>query len=404
MINRKTWREAVMELPVFDTHTHLNMPGVPIPAQTIWDIAHYFWFQEELWSVGYPSNAPELPEETRIEAFTEAFNAVRNTTWHLMVRRICEDLYGVSLTDSDGRCTPGRVRDVDTAVRASAKRPDWSRSVIDRLAIRRITVNSIRDNNFPGLPGVSVSVPTWDEAQMWSDKLIQSQNVETTLDEAQKALETRIKQFGDQGIRGMRVNASVFESKGKAAVDLQDPPQPSGLERWEANAILAHRIFDVLGRYGMFAQLFLGIERDVAPHTAMAVNNPRRITNLYPLFETHNCDFELVVGSPQNNMDTAQAARIYPNVYAGGLWWYNFRSSTYRHTMQVRLEAVPASKSAIIASDARCIEWCYGKILLVKQLLADFLYEQMVKGWIDENDARWVAREWLHDSAARRYL
>jgi glucuronate isomerase len=72
--------------------------------------------------------------------------------------------------------------------------------------------------------------------------------------------------------------------------------------------------------------------------------------------------------------------------------------------MQVRLEAVPASKSALVASDARCIEWCYGKILLVKRLLADFLYDQITLGWIDRSDALWVAREWLHDAAARRYL
>jgi glucuronate isomerase len=114
--------------------------------------------------------------------------------------------------------------------------------------------------------------------------------------------------------------------------------------------------------------------------------------------------FELVIGAPGNNMDAVQPARIYPNVHVGGLWWYNFRSSTYRQAMQVRLEAVPASKCALVASDARCIEWCYGKILLVKHLLADFLYDQITLGWIDRSDALWVAREWLHDAAARRYL
>jgi glucuronate isomerase len=403
MMNRETWREAVMELPVFDTHTHLNKPGVPIPAQTFWDIAHYFWFQQELWSVGYPSDAAQLPEDLRIDAFVEAFNAARNTAWHLIVRRICRDLYDVPLTGEDGLATADHVREVDTAVREASQQPDWSKSVIDKLAIRRITVNNIADSAFPELPGVSVSVPTWSEAQTWSDKLSQTEVPVATLQEAQEAMETIVAGFNDQGIRGMRISADVFEAHGRAAVDLRDPPQAARLEPWQAEALLTHRILDVLGDHGMFAQFFLGIQRDVTPKTAMAVNDPRRITNLYPLFEIHDCDFELVVGAPQNNLDTAQAARIYPNVYAGGLWWYNFRSSTYRHTMQVRLEAVPARKSAVIASDARCIEWCYGKILLVKWLLADFLYDQVELGWIDERGARWVAREWLHDSAARRY-
>ena len=83
------------------------------------------------------------------------------------------------------------------------------------------------------------------------------------------------------------------------------------------------------------------------------------------------------------------------------MWWYNFRPSTYNHALQVRFEAVPASKSAIVASDARCIEWCYGKILLVKMVLADFLCKQIEHGWIDCEGALWVAREWLHDAAAQ---
>jgi glucuronate isomerase len=65
---------------------------------------------------------------------------------------------------------------------------------------------------------------------------------------------------------------------------------------------------------------------------------------------------------------------------------------------------VPASKSSIVATDARCIEWCYGKTLLVKWLLADFLHRQVKHQWLSEDDALWVAREWLHDAAARRYL
>ena len=154
----------------------------------------------------------------------------------------------------------------------------------------------------------------------------------------------------------------------------------------------------------MFAQMFLGIERNVTPHTAMAVDDPRRVVSLYPLFEMYPCGFELVVGAPGNNLDAGQAARIYPNAYLGGLWWYNFRSSTYQQAMQFRLESVPAEKSVLIASDARCIEWCYGKILMVKLLLSQFLRSQVERGWSSEEDAVWVARTWLYDAAAQRYV
>lgn len=95
MNNRMEWREAVMDLPVFDTHTHLNMPGVPVEARDVWDIVHYFWFHQELMAVGYPSKPMELPEAERVERFVKAFHRVRNTVWAKMVRETFRNLYGI---------------------------------------------------------------------------------------------------------------------------------------------------------------------------------------------------------------------------------------------------------------------------------------------------------------------
>jgi len=397
-MDRTEWREEIMRVPVFDTHTHLNMPGVPVAAQNFWDIAHYFWFQEELWSVGYPSNAMDLAEDERIARFVAAFDAGRNTAWNGIVRRIFRDLYGVEVGDA------ASVRAADAAVREHAAQPDWARSVIDRLAIRRIAVNNTRDSDFPELPGVGVAVPSWEGFAAWTEKLAQAENPRAVGEQARAAIAEAVTTYYAAGLRGMRVEADPFEAGGRAAVDAPDDLPPGPITALQAATFLTHALFHALSEHGMFAQLFLGIKRDVGAHTAMAVNDPRRITNLYPLFERHACDFELVIGAPQNNMDAAQPARIYPNVHVGGLWWYNFRPSTYDEALQARFEAVPACKSAIVASDARCIEWCYGKVLLVKMLLADFLYNQIDHGWIDREGALWVAREWLHDAAARRYL
>jgi hypothetical protein len=402
-MRRKDWREAIHELPVFDTHTHLNQPGVPVPAQTFWDIAHYFWFQQELWSVGYPLDAPRLPEDQRRAAFARAFDAARNTHWHLIVRRICVDLYDTPLSDADGRCTPERIAAVDAAVRERGRQPGWARSVIDRLAIRRIAVNNLVEADFPDLSGVGVAVPTGRFYGTWSARIAASDDPRAELEAAREAIRAEVAELKAFGIGGLRVAAEAFEAHGKAAVGILDAFPGRDTITWQAEAALSQLTFEALGEAGMFAQLFLGIERDVSPRTSMAVDDPRRITNLYPLFERYGCGFELVIGAPGNNVDAGQAARIYPNVHLGGLWWYNFRASTYRQAMQVRAEAVPASKAALVASDARCIEWCYGKILLVKALLADFLHGQVRRGWLSREDALWLAREWLHDAAARRY-
>ncbi len=112
---------------------------------------------------------------------------------------------------------------------------------------------------------------------------------------------------------------------------------------------------------------------------------------------------KLSPGTAPNNWDVVQAACIFPNVHVGGLWWYNFRRDTYLASFQYRLDSVPASKSSIVASDSRCVEWAYGKVLLVKYLLAEFLHDRIEKGWLDRDEALRVAGEWLHAAAARRY-
>ena len=95
---------------------------------------------------------------------------------------------------------------------------------------------------------------------------------------------------------------------------------------------------------------------------------------------------------------------MFPNVFAGGLWWFNFRVSSYCECMQKRFEALSPVKSSFVVSDARCIEWCYGKILLIKRIIADYLYKQSEEGWINEDEALRVAQEWLYESAEINYV
>jgi glucuronate isomerase len=398
---REQWREAIGDLPVFDTHTHMNNPGVPIAAQSVWDIVHYFWFAQELWSVGYPTKPMDLEEDERIGRFVAAFSQVRNTVWATMVRETFRRLHGVELSDA------ASVRAADEAVRAKSADAAWPREVADRLHIKRITVNHEQCADFPGLPGVGAAVPLLPDHKQWLQRIADAADQRGAGDEAEASVRQTVAGLRDRGHRGMRIDTSVFGDQPQEAIEQAVAGEAglpkNGASRMQVQTFLTHALLRALSEHGMFAQLFLGIHRTTPAGTMMAVNDPRRIVNLYPLFERYACGFELVAGAPQHNMDVAQAARIYPNVHAGGLWWYNFRNSTYRDAMQARLEAVPASKSVILASDGRCIEWCYAKTLLVKWLLADFLHEQVQGDWISEADALWVAREWVHDAAERRY-
>ncbi len=113
--------------------------------------------------------------------------------------------------------------------------------------------------------------------------------------------------------------------------------------------------------------------------------------------------FELVLGDSIGNSYAMNAARCFKSIHVGGLWWYNFCTSIYRQIMQQRFETLPSIKSLIVVSDARCIEWCYGKIVLIKRLLADYLQDQVDQGWISRDGALKTGRNWLHNSAEALY-
>jgi glucuronate isomerase len=203
------------------------------------------------------------------------------------------------------------------------------------------------------------------------------------------------------GITCIRAPASPFDALGRSAYT--DTPSETLSSRQEIALLLGHSLYRALDRHAMVAQLFVGVE-PTSGGERIGVDDTKRMPNLHGLFDRYpDCRFELIVGAEGNNLDAVQAARVYRNVYVGGMWWYNFRASTYRQSMQYRLEALPSRKCSLVVSDARCIEWCYGKILLIKHLLAEFLCDQIERGWLDRANALRVARDWLHDSAAALY-
>jgi len=403
MKSQTEWREAVGELPVFDTHTHMNKPGVPIAAQSVWDIVEYFWFRQEMESVGYPADSSNLPEPERIDRFVDAFARCRNTIWAQVIRETIQELYGIRIHDA------ASIREADEAIAAKGATEGWPREVIDKLHIKRIVTNIERDVNYPGLPGVGASLPLWQGYSEWTERLSSAEDPREEGVAAVQAIRQDIAGIAERGYRGMRVHVSGFtegslEANRRGITEGHQLLSPSP-DLQEIEAFLAHAILSALSEQGgMFAQFFLGITRMHGCNVPMGVENDHTVPDLHALFHRYNCDVELVSGSPGMNMDIVQAARIYPNVHAGGLWWCNFRPSTYAETLKKRLEAVPAEKSVILASDGRCIEWCYAKTRLVKRLLADVLFDQVRAEAINEDDALWVAREWLHDAAERRYV
>jgi len=382
-------------MDVWDTHTHLV--GDALPAQSFWDIAHYFWFLRELRAVGYPQDAEALDEGTRIEAFLQALRATTNTSMNWVVRQIFSDLYGCELTDA------ASVRAADTAVRETAAQREWPRQVCDRIGVRRMVVNAEEDADFADLPGMSFHLPRLEKPiSDWIGYLGSQPDQRAGGSEVQRQIAAYLAGLAETGCRGVMTSGGPFGRICKPSSEAPQELAPTGNAPDDLSLYVLHALCRAAQDRGMFVQFFLGVE-NAWGSGATPANFADRILVLHGLFSEYACEFELVLAAESNNLDAVQAARIFPNVHVGGMWWYNFRASTYRQAMQYRFEALPPSKSAFVASDARCIEWCYGKVLLIKRLMADFLFEQVELGWIDEDEAMRVAGEWLHGAAVSLY-
>jgi hypothetical protein len=382
--------DRVMGMEVFDTHSHLV--GDALGARSFWEIAHYFWLNREMQAGGYPAHAEELPEEERIDAFVAAYRATRSTLMNIAFTEIMRSLYGVTIRDA------ASVKAAIEAVKARQGDEGWTQETADRIGAKRFVVNRPEHAEFMHMRSPAVLVPRIDGALgQWQKTIAASQDPAGSFEQTAGEIRHNLEAYKASGCPGIMTTLPAYAASANRRYTIGP-----GSSSDEILMELLHEVCAGAERNGLFVQLFLGVERSWCGE-AVPSNDTQRILKLSALFDTYRCAFELVLAAELNNLDAVQAAWNFPNVSVGGMWWFNFRGSTYRDSMQYRLEALPASQSSIVVSDARNMEWCFGKIWIIKRLTAEFLWERLAAGWIDEETALHTAEEWLYRSAARRY-
>lgn len=406
---------SIMSLPVFDTHTHLEtnwrQSTKGLYARNFSDICRYFWFERELQAAGYrPEDFAAADEEVspdQARALHETLGRTRNTSWTRTVMQAMEDLYGIRPDSVD--------RILELSQRMGQKRSDreWAGQVCDRIGIRKTVIG-------PG--GAPAGVAVEADVDLIADRLVRvpvygvgklvqdRDDGDVGIDDLEEQIRVQVEDFRDRGYRTVRVQWPFSRDQ-----DLAVRREFSREELRDGENLaqyLGHHLFRLLEEHGMGVQVFFGMDHPAAGALSelklvrtYARNDTTWVTSMHNIFELYlGVDFELFCATELNSLDMVQAARIYPNVYPGGLWWFNFRRSVYQKNMQYRVEALPASRCTFVASDARCIEWSYIKILLIKQVMARFFHEQVRNGWLDEDAAIYTARWWLHDTAEQLYV
>jgi len=374
-MNIEDLTRSIVALPVFDTHSHLNAPGRSLTAHGFSDIAHYFWLSQQLQGVGWQAN--ETWDQRAAEAYFDAFIKTENTAMNWCMRRILKDLYDITIR------SPEDILAADAIIRERAEAPSHVQEVCGKGNIKKVVQNLESQAHFPDVPGLGVLIA--DNLNVPVTAFLDDPS-DGAVDRTVAELNDTVDAMAQKQQPGARLDFDLFES----------------MEKEEWRTALLDAIFSRLHHHKMFVQLFVGMNRN--PKGSSPRNDPKRITGLYPFFREYPmCRFELLCAAEGNTMDVVQAAVLHPNVNPGGLWWYSFRPSIFRQAMQYRLEALAPLKCTILASDATCIEWCYGKSMLVKTLVAQFLAENVTEGWISAECALRTASAWLYDAPAVCY-
>jgi hypothetical protein len=106
--------------------------------------------------------------------------------------------------------------------------------------------------------------------------------------------------------------------------------------------------------------------------------------------------FMCFLSSRHANQSLCTLARELPNFSLAGYWWHNFFPDVIRQIISERLDMLPATRQVGFFSDAYCLEWVYGKAILVRKQLAEVLSARIEQGQYSRDEALGIAEAILY--------
>ena len=419
-------RQAIVDAPVIDPHTHLRAgrPGADSLADLV--LYHHVWV--ELVSSGMPATATSqagLPHELtdpnmapleRVRAALPYLPNIRNTTCGGFLRCLLRDLYGVP----EGELTAANLESVADTVAQRASDPTSGTTLLrERCHIARaLTVEDDDEEPCCGLIGKGAEgVPVLLTGKHGSAAALAG--IEARLG---REIET-----GDGYVEAMRALGRQYATSAlhfagiwvPPCLDLNEP-RSSAIEhllyrarRDEALPESDIGLFAGLGLLAFLSGMREGSLRTIQLIVGAQVLPPHRsITQWHPRFaealarlaaEFEDFHFNCSTASDLHAQDLAILAKHVPNLSVAGYWWHTLYPHTIRKSIELRLEIVPANKIVAFFSDAYHAEWVYPKLQLVERLFGDVLLELVADGTYTPEIALSLVQQVFHDNAARIY-
>jgi glucuronate isomerase len=424
--------QALAEVPVLDIHTHLV--GGKLGARGLHDILLYHMVISDLYAAGCPSGTrltqypawPTMQEaHARIQEALPFLRFIQNTSSSWGVRLILADLY-----DWHQPVTEENWRRLDGVIRERADDRAWHHRILDRLNIRRTGTEIARrgageddDRLQYALEWGFFTRCQWGEfdtalyelerccgrspespSPIGSGGRPATERLIRTLDDVQAAIAHYVRSIP----YGQVLSTATHISTDMQYRLVRDNEMDAALKR-RAEAGPAER--DIYASY--INEAFLtGLQEHAGdivfqfsfgaeplPFETGSRLSQHTIGQLAEMIGRHpKLRFQCFLSSRHANQSLCTLARELPNFSLAGYWWHNFFPDVIRQVMAERLDMLPANKQVGFFSDAYCVEWTYGKAVLVRKQLARVLAEKIDQGQYSQPEALAVARAILYES------
>ena len=427
----KELEEALVELPMFDAHTHLV--GGNLGARGLHDILLYHMVVSDLYAAGcpngerltqYPAWPGQAEAHARIEEAAPYLPLIRNTSCNWMMRAILRDLY-----QWHEPIAADNWRRLDAAIRERADDRAWHGSILDRLNIRRACTELARRGDgedderlqyslewafFTRCQQGEFDTALYELERCWGRKpgppmpiggrRPPTDRVIRSLADVRAALSHYVNAIPYNQIISVAAHfstdldyRSVGDDEMDEAVRRRDRAGPA--ERSVYASYVNEAVLTALESRAESIVFQFSLAAEPLPHETAGIVYSQTIRQLAEMIGRRSrLRFQCFLGSRHANQAMCTLARELPNLSLAGYWWHNFFPESIRHVMAERLDMLPVNKQVGFFSDAYCVEWTYGKARMVQKQLARVLAEKIEQGQYTRNDAVAIAKMILHDA------
>lgn len=441
--------ELLGEIPKIDIHTHLTADR--LMARGLDDVLLYHMVNSELYAATHlegespagarvPEDRDDATAAARIRAVIGSLPQIRGTSMGWLTRRILKDLY-----DWTEEPTERSWMELDRRIR-ERNRDDGARGreLLSKLAIRRTGTEIARradgraDDLFQyALEWAFFARPQWErageagQADMPLFELERAWNAKTpelpvgvtmrrderpalarvirSVDDLEEAVRHYVRLIPRDRILATAQHIStdidyvpVAKRDLARAIRRRESAGPRELGLY-ASAILGSFLRQLEeSAPGLVFQFSLGAEP--LPYESAGRLRPETIGHVAKMIAAHpRIRFMCFNASRHGHQSLCTLVRELPNFSLAGYWWHSFFPTAMEDLASERLDMVPLVKQCDYLTDAYCVDWVYGKDLLIRRTYAELFARRMEQGQIDRADVEHIAK-WIFFEAPRKLL